>query len=91
MGTRYIKHGAEYIKIDSAKFEIKPGSLRVRFENLFNGQKALEDIGNQVLNQNSKQLETTVLPVIERALEKRILKVANQVFLKAPAKDFFPY
>lgn len=62
----------------------------MRYENLFNGQKALEDVANQYINQNINLISEDILPQVERGMEKRILKVANQVFEKASADEFFP-
>lgn len=70
--------------------EIRPGSLQVYFYNLFNGQKQLEAVGNQVINDNIALLQDSILPPIAQAIERKILKTANDVFLKAPANEFFP-
>lgn len=89
-GVPYYKNGVEYVRINDVKLQIKPGKLRVRFENLFNGQKELERIGNEVVNQNIKLLESSFVPVVERAMERKIFEVTNQIFERAPADDFFP-
>src|SRR5690349_10530923 len=52
VGSRYQRSGQSYIKFDNCKVEIKHGGLTAHFTNLFNGQKGLEDVGNQVINQN---------------------------------------
>lgn len=89
-GSRYSKDGVEYVKIDTVNFSAKPSKLLVRFDNLFNGQKMLEDVANQVINQNIQIIQDSVLPEIEKGFEKKILFSANQVFEKAPANEFFP-
>lgn len=89
-GSVYLKQRVEYFKIDTVKIEIKFGKARAHFENLFNGQKALETIGNELINQNIDSLSKHLLPVVERGLEAKILKVGNQVFSKASANEFFP-
>lgn len=91
MGSRYQKDGNIYIKIDQVKVDIKASSLRAQFSNLFNGQKALEKIGNDVINQNIDMFRSSVLPQVERAMEKKILIAANQVFERAPESEFFPW
>lgn len=90
LGSRYQKDGNIYIKIDQVKVDIKASSLRAQFSNLFNGQKALEKIGNDVINQNIDMFRSSVLPQVERAMEKKILIAANQVFERAPESEFFP-
>lgn len=68
----------------------KPASIKVRFENLFNGQKGLEDVANEVINQNVQLIEQSVLPEVERILSSKILNACNDVFSRAPMIDFFP-
>lgn len=85
-----MNKGSEYLKIDTALVVVQPAQLKVRFENLFKGQKKLEDVANEVINQNVHLLQDAVVPEVERGIEKKILIAANQVFEKAPMKDFFP-
>lgn len=89
-GSRYLKNGVDFMKIDEVKLEVKPGKVSVRFENLFNGNKGLEDIGNEVINQNIGQISSDVLPQIQRGLEKRLVISCNEVFAKASFDEFFP-
>lgn len=89
-GSRYQKNGATYIRIDSVKLEIRPGSFRIRFENLFRGQKALEEVANDVINQNINLISKDVIPQVERGIERRILIASNQVFERASETEFFP-
>ncbi|CRK99076.1 CLUMA_CG011971, isoform A [Clunio marinus] len=89
-GTDYQRQGATYLKIDNVQLKIQPQSIKLRFDNLFNGNKALEDVGNEVINQNVHLLSANMLPLVEQAIGARIFKVANQVFEKAPRSEFFP-
>ena len=89
-GSTYQKGGADYVKIDEVKVDIKPASLKVRFDNLFNGQKDLEDVGNEVINQNIAVIQNDVIPQVERGIERKFLQIVNQVFSRATAAEFFP-
>lgn len=89
-GSRYLKKGVEYLKLDKVQIELQPGKIQVHFDNLFNGNKALEDVGNQVLNDNIDLLREAFLPEFQAAIERKFFKVANQVFERAPLIDFFP-
>lgn len=62
----------------------------MHFSNLFNGQKALENIGNEVINQNIDILKNNILPQVESGLSNKFLITANQIFEKAPESEFFP-
>lgn len=76
--------------MDDVKVDIKPAKTRVRFENLFNGQKELERVGNEVINQNIEIITKDVIPQVERGIEKKFLLIVNQVFSKATLDEFFP-
>lgn len=89
-GSRYLKNDIEFMKIDAVKLNIKPGSMKVRYENLFKGNKALENVGNEFINQNIDLIANDIIPKVENGIERKILAVANQVFEKAPADEFFP-
>lgn len=90
-GSTYLKHGVEYIKIDAVNLNVQPSQVQVRFENLFNGQKGLEEVANDVINQNIKTLQDAVLPEIERGIEKTFLKISNQFFGRFPKNEIFPH
>jgi len=89
-GSRYLKGGDDHIKIDTVKFDVKPTNIRIRYENLFNGQKELEQVANEYINQNIDLITKDITPKIAQALETKILKVSNDVFERAPADEFFP-
>ena len=69
---------------------IKTAEMRVYFDNLFNGQKALEKAANEVVNQNLDTIKGDVVPLIEQRVSSVILRIANQVFASGTHNDFFP-
>ena len=69
---------------------IKSAQMRVYFDNLFNGQKALEKAANEVINQNIDIIKGDVLPIIEQHVAKVIHRIANQVFASASYIEIFP-
>lgn len=89
-GSRYHRGSVEYLKIDRCDVNIKAGVLKVYFDNLFNGNKAMEIAANDVINQNIDIIKGDVIPVFERELGKILLKISNQVFAIAPFNEFFP-
>jgi hypothetical protein len=90
IGTKYQKDGVDYIKIDKVDISLKPGKLTMNFENLFNGDKALSDFGNQLINENAQLFIDDVAPPIQDNLAKRVLESFNIVFSKAPFATYFP-
>lgn len=78
------------MKIDSSQIEIRPGTTKIRFENLFNGNKNLEDVANNVISQNVDQIAKEVLPQVQKSIANSVVKAANQIFELAPEREFFP-
>lgn len=89
-GSRQERDGATFVKIDSAQIEIKPATMNLRFENLFNGDKSLEDFANDFINGGVAMITADFMPQIEQGIAKTIVKAANQVFALAPESEFFP-
>jgi hypothetical protein len=89
-GSKSLRNGVEYLKIDSAQLIIKSAQLKVYFHNLFNGQKALEQAANEVINQNIEIFKGEVFPPIENNLSKLLLKLSSQIFDSAPYNEIFP-
>lgn len=89
-GTRYLKNGVEYLRIDEAKLNIKPKKVSAQFDSLFKGQPELEGAGNQFINDNIDAVVGEIIPQVERAMERKILKVTNSVFARGTFDDFFP-
>jgi len=89
-GRTYQKNGANYWRVDDTKIEVKPANIRVQFNNLFNGNKDLERVGNEVINQNIELLKNDIIPQVEKGLEKKVMLIVNQIFSKATAEEFFP-
>ena len=89
-GSTYLRDRVEYAKIDSVKMTLKYQNIRTRFENLFNGQKELENAANNVINQNIHLIANELVPQVEKGLEKKVLKIVNQFLEKASFAEFFP-
>lgn len=62
----------------------------MRFENLFGGNKALEDVANEVINQNADLVIKDAIPIIERNFSEKVLIASNQFFAYNPADEIFP-
>lgn len=89
-GSYYQKNGVQYIKFDESQVKLASGPMHVRFENLFNGQKALEDVANNVINQNSEMMKGEVFPPIEKQLAARLLTLINIFLSYASFDELFP-
>jgi len=89
-GPKYIKNGVEYLKIDKVVVNLKLGKVVVNLENLFNVDKTLGNLGNELVNQNIQLLIDDVQPPIEQSLSKKIGNIINSIFSLAPFDSFFP-
>lgn len=62
----------------------------MRYDNLFNGNKALEDAANELINQNYQLIAKNAIPKFEKVISGIAMKSANQFFSQIPADLLFP-
>lgn len=62
----------------------------MKYENLFNGNKALEDAANELINQNYQLIAKNAIPKFEKVIGLITMKSANQFFSQFPADLLFP-
>jgi len=89
IGEKYIVDGAEYLKIVSGGISYRPGKVKIYFDNLFNGDKALSDLGNRLVNDNIDLFINDIKPAIEQSISKKVVVIMNQIFDKKPFNSFF--
>lgn len=89
-GIRETRNGKEYIKLTNVKVKSQVNGLKLRFDNLFNGNKQLEDAANELINQNTQIVIQATQPKMEIAFGEIGLKMGNQIFSKIPADLLFP-
>ncbi|XP_014246256.1 protein takeout-like [Cimex lectularius] len=85
---KFNKKGKEFVKVKEATFLPEASKIRIRFDNLFNGNKVLGDRMNDVLNYNWRLILDTVQPITLHSLGEPAKIVANALFSRVPAKDF---
>lgn len=69
-GSKYMKDGQEYVKADKADAAVKIVKMTMNFQNLFNGDKVLGDLGNSLINQNIDLFLRDIVPSLQRSLGK---------------------
>lgn len=87
--TPMEKDGATYLKIDKFHLQPEPKKMFYKFENLFNGDKALGDNMNLFLNENWADIFAEVKGSIGSAFGKIFQSVIGHVFTKYPYDKFF--
>lgn len=70
--------------------KVSVGKSRIRLENLFNGDRTLGEIGNQVINENSQLFVDEMIPGFEKSLSKTFLEIANDVLTDVTFDEMFP-
>ncbi|KAL1491152.1 hypothetical protein ABEB36_011792 [Hypothenemus hampei] len=76
--------GREILHINSMKVKFKVGGLKVKFDNLFNGNRILGHTVNTFINQNGLEIVSELEQNIADSLAEIFTKLMNNVFGKIP-------
>ncbi|KAK4879362.1 hypothetical protein RN001_007508 [Aquatica leii] len=90
-GELYEKEGEIHVRYKEMTVHVTIGGGEVKVENLFNGDKLLNDIVNDSINKNFDSLLNELLPVIERALGTAFLDISNAIVEPYTFKQLFPH
>lgn len=90
IGKKVPRDGKEYVVFDQLLMKVSVGRARFRLENLFNGDRTLGEIGNQVINENSQLFVDEMIPGFEKSLSKTFLEIANGVLTDVTFDEMFP-
>lgn len=88
--TKYLKNGQTYIRFEKFVIKIQPGVVKLKLTNLFQGNRALEEIGNSFINGNSEFFLTDVYPGLENSLADLFTNIANRITGDASFDELFP-
>lgn len=88
--NKYQKNGQTYLKFDTFDLKIKIGKNKLKLNNLFNGDKNLELVGNQYINDNSEMFLNEIIPGLEKNLAEIFTKTANEIIATASVDELFP-
>lgn len=86
-GSLYTKNGKEYVKIDNCSVRTKVEGVKIRLENLFNGDKVLGDLGNRLINENVDLLKPDFIPAFEKAFANVYKQISNDILALAPLDE----
>uniref|UniRef100_A0A1A9ZSQ6 Protein takeout n=1 Tax=Glossina pallidipes TaxID=7398 RepID=A0A1A9ZSQ6_GLOPL len=83
------EHGFTFSDVVEFHLDIKEiGGFNIKLENLFNGQKDLEDAANMTFNENWRDLYEALKPAIRQACEALLANRVKAVFKFIPASYF---
>jgi hypothetical protein len=89
IGHLIEKNGKSYLNIDKSKLDFEPGSVNVKFENLFNGNKELTASTNEFFNTNWRDIMKEIKPAISKAVLNIFNSLVNNVFANIPYDEMF--
>ncbi|KAK7866335.1 hypothetical protein R5R35_003265 [Gryllus longicercus] len=89
-GKEIQKNGKRYFDVTEFVLSIKSlDKMQVHFENLFNGDKALGDTMNTLMNENWRDLWGELRPAFEQTFGAVFHQITKRIFEKVPFDDVF--
>lgn len=82
--------GKEYVRFHRLGIRLKVESGNFQLENLFNGDPVLGQVGNQVINENSRVFLDELIPGLEKNLGRIFTEIVNNLLRTATIDDMFP-
>ncbi|XP_055682248.1 uncharacterized protein LOC129789452 [Lutzomyia longipalpis] len=89
-GNKVMEDGFERVKFHRLQAKIKIEDQKIFLDNLFNGDPVLGQVGNQVINDNSKLFLSEIIPGLEKSLSKTFLDIANNILKNSTFDEMFP-
>lgn len=83
-------NGVEYVKFGNLQIKVTVGGGRFRLENLFNGDRTLNEIGNTIINENAQIFLEEMIPGFEKSLSKTFVEIANDILTDVTYDEMFP-
>jgi len=90
VGKDFKRDGKIFVKITKFGFKLDTKKLSMKFQNLFNGDKALGDNMNRFLNENWSEILNELKPAIQDTFGAAFAEISNRIFTRVPFTDIFP-
>ncbi|CAH0387367.1 unnamed protein product [Bemisia tabaci] len=89
-GKGHSKGDKKYMQLTKAQFKIlNIKKMKIKLENLFNGNKELGENMNQFLNENWPDILKELQPAIEEALSLFLKELGSRILNNVPYTEFF--
>lgn len=82
--------GKDYVRFHRIGIRLKVESGTFHLDNLFNGDPVLGQVGNQVINENSRIFLDEIIPGLEKNLGRIFTEIVNNLLKTATIDDMFP-
>lgn len=79
-----------YLHFDKMKINIRIGNAKINLKNLFNGDRLLGQISNDIINTNSGLLLEEIKPELEKSLSTVLTNSANKIVETFTYEELFP-
>lgn len=83
------KKGKGHIQTDGFSLNFETDNMKTHLTNLFNGDEALGDSMNHLLNENWREILKEVKPAITYAIDEILKSIVNRIFYKVPYYECF--
>lgn len=80
----------QYVRFNRLGIRLKIEGGRFQLDNLFNGDPVLGQVGNQVINDNSRLFLDELIPGLERNLSRLFTEIVNNLLRTATIDEMFP-
>lgn len=88
-GKPVTRKGDTYLDLQTYEIKMRTKKMNLNFKNLFNGDKALGETMNKVINENWELIFKELRPALEKAFGDVFLEYAKGIFDKVPFYDIF--
>jgi len=78
----------EILQVASQNLDLRVGKIRMRLNNLFNGDRVLGETVNNFLNENSQEVFAEVKPEVSKQVQNLVIKVMNDALSALPTEKF---
>lgn len=78
----------QFLQVSTQKLDLTVGKMRMRLNNLFNGDPILGETVNNFLNENSQEVFNEVKPEVAKQVGELVIKVMNDALGALPADKF---
>lgn len=83
-------NGTDFVRFHRLGMRLKIEDGRFQLDNLFNGDPVLGQVGNQVINENSRVFLDELIPGLEKNLSRLFTEIVNNLLQNATIDDMFP-
>lgn len=87
---KYEKNGEIYLRIKKYSVTFNPEKVKLNFDNLFDGDKAIATQLNTFMNENADLLFKELQAPYEETFSQVFTKLSNEVFSRVPMNKIFP-